>query len=95
MGIQTGITRTALITIGELLDSCAKIEAGQEVLLLAHIDGPYSGDNMVDEQAISWIQSAVRARGANASVLWGTNRYPRIPGDFLQLSRRQWSGVMY
>ena len=38
--------------------------------MLAHIDGLYGGDNLVDQEAISWIQTAIRMRGANASVLW-------------------------
>ncbi len=65
-----GIPKGAAIAIDDLLDHCAKIQAGQEVLLLAQIDGLYGGDNLVDETAISWIQAAVQRRGANASVLW-------------------------
>jgi hypothetical protein len=53
-----------------MLDKCAKIQTGQAVLLLAHVDGLYSGDNLVDREAISWIQSGLRYRGASASVLW-------------------------
>ncbi|MCF8095312.1 MAG: hypothetical protein K9J79_08130 [Desulfobacteraceae bacterium] len=70
MSYQSGMPKAAVISISDMLDNCAGIEPGQEVLLLAQIDGLYSGDNMVDEQAISWIQSAVQSRGANASVLW-------------------------
>lgn len=70
MGIQPGIPKGAVIAINDLLDNCAKIQPGQEVLLLAHIDGLYGGDNLVDQEAISWIQSAIQTRGANASVLW-------------------------
>ena len=58
------------VAIHDLLDHCAKIQAGQEVLLLAHIDGLHGGDNLVDEEAISWIETAIQLRGANASVLW-------------------------
>lgn len=65
-----GIPRGAAVAIGDMLDHCAQIKAGQEVLILAQIDGLYGGDNLVDEQAISWIQAAVQHRGANASVLW-------------------------
>jgi hypothetical protein len=64
------ITRGAATAINDLLDNCAKIKAGQEVLLLAHIDGLYGGDNIVDEQAVSWIQTAVQSRKANATILW-------------------------
>ena len=65
-----GMPRDAAIAINDMLDKCAQIQAGQEVLILAQIDGLYGGDNLVDEQAISWIQAAVQNRGANASVLW-------------------------
>ena len=70
MATRQGIPKGAAIAISDLLDHCAKIQPGQEVLLLAHIDGLYGGDNLVDEEAISWIQAAVQSRGANASVLW-------------------------
>ena len=65
-----GIPRGAAVAIDDMLDHCAQIKAGQEVLILAQIDGLYGGDNLVDEQAIAWIQAAVQHRGANASVLW-------------------------
>lgn len=67
---QQGIPKSALISIGDMLDNCAKIKPGQEVLILAHIDGLYGGDNLVDQEAISWIQTGVQARGANSSILW-------------------------
>lgn len=70
MTIQHGIPRGAAIAIDDLLDHCAKIQAGQEVVILANIDGLYGGDNLVDETAIAWIQAGVQHRGANASVLW-------------------------
>jgi len=70
MTAHQGIPRGTAIAISDLLDHCARIQAGQEVLLLAHIDGLHGGDNLVDEMAISWIQAAIRLRGANASVLW-------------------------
>ena len=65
-----GIPKGAAFAISDLLDHCAKIQPGHEVLILAHIDGLYGGDNLVDETAISWIQASVQQRGANASVLW-------------------------
>jgi hypothetical protein len=70
MANQQGIPKGAAVAINDMLDHCARIRPGQEVLLLAHLDGLYGGDNLVDETAISWIQTAVQARGANASVLW-------------------------
>lgn len=66
----TGIPKGASVAIDDLLEHCAHIQPGQEVLILAQIDGLYGGDNLVDETAISWIQSAVQQRGANASVMW-------------------------
>jgi hypothetical protein len=65
-----GIPHNASIAISDLLDNCARIQPGQEVLILAQIDGLYGGDNMVDQEAVSWIQSAIHFRGANTSVLW-------------------------
>jgi hypothetical protein len=65
-----GIPRGAAIAINDLLDNCAEIKAGQEVVLAAHIDGLYGGDNLVDPQAIAWIQAAIQSRGANPSILW-------------------------
>ncbi|HVN23275.1 MAG TPA: hypothetical protein VMT71_04850 [Syntrophorhabdales bacterium] len=70
MSTRQGIPKGAAIAINDLLDNCAKIRPGQEVLLLAHLDGLYGGDNLVDEEAVSWIQAAVQSRGANALVLW-------------------------
>lgn len=68
--MNQGIPRGAAIAIDDMLDNCAKIKSGQEVLILAHVDGLYGGDNLVDETAISWIQTAVQHRGANPTVLW-------------------------
>jgi len=65
-----GIPRGVAISIADLLDHCAEIKAGQEVVLLAHVDGLYGGDNLVDPQVIAWLQAAIKYRGANASILW-------------------------
>jgi hypothetical protein len=70
MSIQLGIPQGAAVAINDMLEHCAKIQPGQEVVLLAHIDGLYGGDNLVDQEAISWIQTAIQLRGANASILW-------------------------
>lgn len=68
------IPETARTAIDQLLDECARIQAGQEVLLLAYEDGLRGGDNLVDETAISWLEAGVRARGANPTVLWADER---------------------
>lgn len=59
-----------MTAINDLLDHCASIEAGQHVLILAAPDGLHGGPNLVDEQAIGWIQDGVRQRRAHPSVLW-------------------------
>ena len=65
-----GITRGAAIAINDFLDNCAEIKPGDEVVLAAHIDGLYGGDNLVHPQAIAWLQAAIQSRGANPSILW-------------------------
>lgn len=70
MSIQPQAPEEAKVAIDDMLDNCAKIQQGQEVLLLAHSDGLYGGDNLVDREAISWLQAAINLRGANASTLW-------------------------
>ena len=70
MSIESAIPKEAAISINDMLEHCAKIQPGQEVVILAHVDGLNGGDNLVDPKAISWIQSAVQMRGANPSVLW-------------------------
>jgi hypothetical protein len=67
---QLGITRGAAIAINDFLDNCAEIKPGDEVVLAAHIDGAQGGDNLVDPQAIAWIQAAIQARDANPTVMW-------------------------
>jgi len=70
MSNVSGIPQAAAVSIDDMLGYCANLQPGQEVLLLAQVDGLYGGDNLVDREAISWIQSAVQMRGAHASVLW-------------------------
>lgn len=77
MSSQLGTPKEAAISISDMLDNCAKIQPRQEVVILAHIDGLYGGDNLVDQQAVSWIQAAIKLRGANTSVLWVDE--PAIP----------------
>jgi 2,5-dihydroxypyridine 5,6-dioxygenase len=70
MGETSSIPRQAAIAIGDMLDNCAELKPGQDVLIVADASGLHGGDNCVDELAISWIKSCVNLRGANASVLW-------------------------
>jgi len=53
-----------------MLENCAGLQPGQEVLILAEIEDIYGKDWSVDETAISWIQQAVQMKGGRASILW-------------------------
>ena len=64
------ITRGAAVAINDLLDTCAQIKPGDEVVLACHVDGTQGGDNLVDAQTVAWIQAAIQARDANPTVLW-------------------------
>ncbi|NLE61493.1 MAG: hypothetical protein GX616_24340, partial [Planctomycetes bacterium] len=70
MSHQLGIPKRALNSLVQMVDHDAQVQPGQEVIILAHIDGLYGSDNLVDEQAVSWMQAVVQSRGANCSVLW-------------------------
>ena len=67
---EIGITRGTALAINDFLDNCAEIKPGDEVVIAAHVDGMYGGDNIVDPRAIAWIQAAIQSREANPSVLW-------------------------
>ncbi len=70
MSHQVGIPKAALNSLIQMVDYDAQVKPGMEVVILAHTDGLYGSDNLVDEQAISWTQAVVQSRGANCSVLW-------------------------
>ena len=67
---EIAITSGAAIAINDFIDNCAEIKAGDDVVILAHVDGAYGGDNIVDPKAIAWFQNAIKSRQANASVIW-------------------------
>lgn len=64
------VPQRASIVIEDMLENCAELQAGQEVLLIAHIDGLNGSDNMVESPVIDWVHAAIERRGANSSVLW-------------------------
>jgi hypothetical protein len=70
MSAAPGIPKVASMAINDFLDNCVKVESGQEIVLLAHVDGLYGGDNVVDQDAMGWIQSGIAARGANPTIVW-------------------------
>ena len=69
----------ATIAINDLLDhgTGGHLKKGAKVLILAYIDGLYGGDNLVDRDAIHWIEQAVRQRGAIPEIFW-INEQPRF-----------------
>ena len=67
---ETAIPRRAATAIEDMLVHAAKIAPGQRVLILSYTDGLYGGDNLVDRDAVRWIQQAVEAHGARPTVLW-------------------------
>jgi hypothetical protein len=64
------IPAEAAVAIGDMLDCCAKVQRGQHVLILAAIDGLHGGQNLVDQNVISWIHAGVQSRGAHPTVMW-------------------------
>ncbi len=64
------IPRQAAIAVNDLVDNCANVQPGMQVLILAVHDGNYGGLNLVDEDAVAWVQAAVQQRGADPYVLW-------------------------
>jgi hypothetical protein len=74
MSEEAGIPARAAVAVADLLDDCAGIRPGQEVLIVAYRDGLRGGDNLVDVQAMAWIEEGVKERGANPTVLWTDER---------------------
>jgi len=70
VAVQVGIPQAAMVSLTDMVDKCAEIKPGMEVLILAHKDGLFGGDNLIDEEAVAWTASVVKSRGANCSILW-------------------------
>ncbi|MGN6719646.1 MAG: hypothetical protein ACTHLX_19925 [Candidatus Binatia bacterium] len=64
------IPKQAVIAISDMLDNCAKVQPGMNVLIVAANDGLYGGINIVDQETVAWVQASVSQRGADASVIW-------------------------
>src|SRR6266511_781261 len=64
------IPKQAAIAVADMIDNCAKVKPGMNVLIIAANDGLYGGVNIVDQETIAWIQSAVVQRRADATVIW-------------------------
>ena len=70
MSHQLGIPKGGTDLAHQMVDNDAQIKPGMEVVILAHTDVLYGSDNLVDEQAVDWMQAVVQSRGANCSILW-------------------------
>lgn len=68
--VLAAMPRQAAIAVNDLLDNCAEVKAGQQVVILAAFDGLSGGANLVDQSTISWLQAGVEQRGAQATVIW-------------------------
>jgi len=66
MSHQLGIPKAALNSLIQMVDHDAQVKPGMEVVILAHTDGLYGSDNLVDEQAVS-AMAASSARVATTS----------------------------
>ncbi len=80
MSIQVGIPQAAMNSLIDLVDNVAEVKPGMEVVVVAHKDGLYGGDNLVDEEAVSWMSTVVQSRGAHCSILWIDD--PRKPHEW-------------
>ncbi len=67
---DNAVPQAAAVAISDLLDHGLYVRTGHRVLLVAHVDGLYGGDNLVDRDAIRWIGQALQDRGAIPEVLW-------------------------
>jgi len=64
------IPKQAAIAVADLVDNCAKVKAGMNVLIVAANDGLRGGINIVDQETVAWVQATVAQRGADATVVW-------------------------
>lgn len=86
MTMQVGIPQEAWDFLSDMVDHCVDMnDSCKEVLILAHKDGLYGGDNLIDEEAISWVSTAFTSRGHHVAILWVDDpqlvhqwRYPPI-----------------
>lgn len=84
---EDAIPHAAAIAIADMLDHGLHVRAGQKVLLVAHLDGLYGSDNLVDRDAIHWIRQALEARGAIPEVLWVETQSRMFEWEFPEVIR--------
>jgi hypothetical protein len=86
MAIQVGIPEAAWNFLSDMVDNVVDMnDSRKEVVILAHKDGLYNGENLIDEEAVSWVSTAFTSRGHRVSILWVDDpqrvhewRYPPI-----------------
>ena len=67
----------AAVAINDMLDCCAVVKPGQNVLILAAIDGLHGGRNLVDEQTIR--MDSVGSAGARRASYRDMGRHASRP----------------
>ncbi len=78
MGSPPLIPQQISTAINDMLDHCAELKEGQQVLIVAAKDGLYGGINLVDEVTVAWTEAAVQQKGGHPQVLWMD--FPSKPG---------------
>ena len=64
------IPKQAALAVADMVDNCAKVKPGMNVLIIAANDGLYGGVNIVDQETVAWLHAAVVQRHADATVVW-------------------------
>lgn len=64
------IPKQAAIAVADMIDNCARVKPGMNVLIIAANDGLHGGVNIVDQETVAWLHAAVVQRGADATVIW-------------------------
>ena len=80
MPLAGAIPKTAAIAVADLLDTCAQIQPGQNVVIVAAVDGLHGGMNLVDEQTVA-DNPAVRSYTRLITPQEITESLVGFPGD--------------
>ena len=62
------IPTQAAVAVADLVDNCAKVKPGMNVLIVGANDGLHGGVNIVDRETVAWVHAAIVERGADATV---------------------------
>src|SRR5262249_36601920 len=65
------IPKQAAIAVADMVDNCAKVKPGMNVLIIAANDGLHGGVNIVDQENVAWPHWAGVQRRAESSGIWG------------------------